>query len=322
MDDYGSKYADKAIRKVDRQLQIVYRQAERELKARLSDFAKKSAAQDRLKKQQRDAGLITDAEYKSWLKGQIFQRDRWKRKIKQVQEVLFNHNSTAAKIVHDNKLDVYTENYLRNAYNMEGISGVSFELYNEQAVASLIRDREQILPEWKIDEEKDYQWNYNRVNNAVTQGIIQGKSVEQIMDVLAVELRAQNESKMRMFARTAINQAENQGRQRQMEDAAKMGIVQLKQWIATLDSRTRDAHRDLDGQEVPYNKPFNSELGEIMFPSDPTAHPANVYNCRCRMLTIYPEYRDEQDDWRESEIIDGQTYEEWKKGKKPKGAAN
>ena len=78
-----------------------------------------------------------------------------------------------------------------------------------------------------------------------------------------------------------------------------------------------------NGTEMqPYNKPFNSELGEIMFPSDPTAHPANVYNCRCRMLTIYPEYRDEQDDWRESEIIDGQTYEEWKKGKKPKGAAN
>lgn len=312
MSDYGARFADKKIRNVDRRLQAVYRQAEKELKERLADFVQKSAAQNKYKLKQLQAGLITEEEYQSWLKGQIFQKERWERKIKQVQKVMHDHNITAAKIIHENKLDVYTENYLRNAFNMQGISGVSFELYNEQAVSSLIRDRDQILPEWKIDEKKDYQWNYHKVNNAVTQGIIQGQSVEQIMKRLAIDLCLQNESKMRMFARTAINEAENRGRQQQMNDAAKMGIVQLKQWIATLDGRTRDAHRHLDGDEVPYDKPFKSDLGDIMFPSDPSAHPANVYNCRCRMITIYPKYRKQQDNWRENETIDGKTYQEWK----------
>ena len=37
----------------------------------------------------------------------------------------------------------------------------------------------------------------------------------------------------------------------------------------------------LDGQLADVDKPFESELGDIMFPGDPEAHPANVYNCRC-----------------------------------------
>ena len=316
MTDYGAKFAEKKIRKVDRQLQAVYRQAEKELEERLADFVRKSKAQNEYKQKQLAAGLITDEEYQSWMKGQVFQKERWERKIKQVQKIMHDHNITAAKIIHENKLDVYTENYLRNAFDLQGISGISFELYNEQAVASLIRDREQILPEWNIDEEKDYNWNYRKVNNAVTQGIIQGQSVEQIMKRLSVDLSSQNENKMRTFARTAINEAENKGRQRQMEDAAKMGIVQLKQWVATLDGRTRDVHRHLDGDEVPYDKPFKSDLGDIMFPCDPSARPENVYNCRCTMITIYPKYRKQQDDWRDSETVDGMSYQEWKEGAK------
>jgi len=31
------------------------------------------------------------------------------------------------------------------------------------------------------------------------------------------------------------------------------------------------------------DKPFRSELGDIMYPGDPAAHPANVYNCRCTL---------------------------------------
>ena len=45
--------------------------------------------------------------------------------------------------------------------------------------------------------------------------------------------------------------------------------------------RTAHAHRLLDGQLADVDKPFKSELGDIMYPGDPTADPSNVYNCRC-----------------------------------------
>lgn len=315
MADYGSRYSDRKIRKVDRELKGIYRQAEQELKKKLADFVAASKARDRYKQQQRDSGVITEKEYEDWLKGQVFQKERWERKIRQVQQVMYNHNVEAAKIVHENKLDVFAENYDFEAFKAEWITGISFDAYSAETVSLLLKDRPQLLPKWKIDQEKDYKWNYRKVNNAVTQGIIQGESVDKVAERLVDNLCTQNENKMRMFARTAINEAQNAGRQAQMQDAAKKGIEVHKQWLATLDLKTRDTHRHLDGQEVLYDKPFNSDLGKIMFPGDPEADPANVFNCRCTVVTIYPEYEDRQNDWREDETIDGMTYKQWKNKK-------
>ena len=53
-------------------------------------------------------------------------------------------------------------------------------------------------------------------------------------------------------------------------------------WNSTLDKRTRDSHRDMDGQEVELDEPFVSGAGNrIMFPGDPDAPAEEVINCRC-----------------------------------------
>ena len=212
---------------------------------------------------------------------------------------------------------MFAENYNYFAYLGEQNPGISFELYDARSVARLIRDHPKILPEWKIDEEKDYTWNAKKVNNIVTQGIIQGEGVEDITKRLSRDLSSHNENKMRMFARTAMTGAQNAGRQQCMEDTANMGVETRKEWIATHDKRTRDSHRHLDGQEVAYDEVFMSDHGAIRYPGDPEADPAEVFNCRCTMITIYPKYEDRtKRNWREDEIIDGQTYAEWKRGKK------
>ena len=35
--------------------------------------------------------------------------------------------------------------------------------------------------------------------------------------------------------------------------------------------------------EVDIDEPFQNDFGDIMFPGDPTADGANVYNCRCTL---------------------------------------
>ena len=45
--------------------------------------------------------------------------------------------------------------------------------------------------------------------------------------------------------------------------------------------RTRHAHRLLDGQLADVDKPFGANSEIFMYPGDPEADPANVYNCRC-----------------------------------------
>ena len=84
-------------------------------------------------------------------------------------------------------------------------------------------------------------------------------------------------------ARTMVTGAENAGRIDMMHKAATDGVIMRKRWIATTDSRTRDWHRDLDGIEVDMDEPFQNDFGDIMFPGDPTADGANVWNCRCTL---------------------------------------
>ena len=333
MPDYGSRFADRKIKKIDRQLRVIYNQAEKELQRKLEDFVRASARRDQDKRALVQAGLMTKDQYRDWRAGQIFQQRQWQDKVKAVQRVMYSHNVQAAKIVHENKMSVFAENYNHAAFQGEMTTGISFNVVNTQTIAALIKDRPQLLPEWKIDQPKDYSWNYRKVNNAITEGIIQGESIDQIADRIVKKLSTQNENKMRMFARTAVTQAQNAGRLAQMEDAADMGIKIEKQWLATLDSRTRHWHRDRDGETVPYNEEFT---GGLEYPGDPAGDPADVYNCRCTMISIYPEYRDishqtrvrmAYGEYEDEEGIhrfsyltqDPEAYQKWKAGKIERG---
>lgn len=334
--DYGHQYADKKISAVDRELKKTYRTAQKQLKEKLADFEKQFARKDKEKKKKLEAGEITQDEYRDWMTGQVFVRSRWQEQQRMVNAVLLDHNRQAMNIVNTSTFDVFAENYNYSAFLAEQKMVGMFNLYNAEAVARLILGDPQLLPEWNIDQKKDYIWNQQKVNNILRQSIIQGKGIDEITNDLAEGLATKNLNRMRLFARTAITEAENAGRQQQMNDAAEMGIEVKKMWIAVLDNRTRDAHRGLDGEIVPYNEPFHSALGDIMRPGDPTAAPANVYNCRCCMQTIYPKYDDENkrnlrraygeyttEDGEKRRFsyltTDEEAYQEWKKGKKARG---
>lgn len=52
-------------------------------------------------------------------------------------------------------------------------------------------------------------------------------------------------------------------------------------WHSAHDDRVRAAHRDLDGKRVKRGGYFQSSLGPIRYPGDPSASAANTVNCRC-----------------------------------------
>lgn len=324
MADYGARIADKAMASINRKLRRIYAQAERELNRKLKLFQKRFVSKQKIMKQMLDNGEITGAAYESWLRGQVFTGKRWKEKVKQAVGIFTKTNKKAHEIIQWFRIHVFTENYNHNAYETEIKTGTSFDIYNEDAVDKLIKDNPKMLPEWRIDEQKDYVWNRQKVENSITQGIIQGESVDQIAERLARDLKTTNMNKMRLFARTAMTGAQNAGRQKQMEDAEKMGIKVRKQWLATLDDRTRDTHQELDGQIVAVSEMFHVGGQKIRYPGDPNAAPAMVYNCRCTMKSVIAgtegnkrtrrAYR-MRNGIRESYLVEDMTYSEWKKWK-------
>ena len=330
MPDYGSKIADKAIDQTARKIRSVYKDAWFDVKKKMDDFQKRHLAKGKEMLEKLANGEITQAQYHSWMRGQVFIGKQWRNKLDQISKVMDNANKEAMKIVRNGTFYVFAENYNHAAFELEKkVKGVvSFNLYNEKSVARLLKKNPKMLPEWKIHERKDYAWNRQKVENCITQGIIQGEGIEQITDRLSDALITTNENRMRLFARTGMTGAQNAGRKAQMEDAEDMGIKVKKKWVATLDSRTRDTHADLDGQTVDINEPFVVDGMEIMYPGDPScAYPELVYNCRCSMVEVYEgidrktvrraydDLETGERDTKNSYLVEDMTYNEWKEWK-------
>ena len=272
---------------------------------------------DAIKRAQVEAGTITERQYKLWLKGVLLEQKRWQDKLDSVATTLMTANGQANNIVEGQKRAVFGENATYQAFRMEKDAGLDldFNVYDSATVTRLIKEQPNLLPKKVVDTAKDKAWNHKKITNAITQGIIQGESIPQIAERIAKETSQANNKAMVRYARTAMTSAQNAGRIEAMHDAIKMGIKVKKHWDATLDNRTRDAHADLDGQVADVDEPFHSILGPIMYPGDPSADPANVYNCRCGMKYVYEEYPEENAQRRDNisgELIEYMTYKEWK----------
>lgn len=321
MADYGTKTTDKAIKKLDKEIQSVYEEAERDIQAKMDDFVKKFKPKRDIQKKKLDNGEITQEQYDSWYRGQVFQRNQWKAKKQEIQQVLAHSNEVAVKMINGESIHVFSTNANYASYTIDraGNADFNFQLYDSSAVTSLIKNNPQVLPKWKIDEPKDYAWNGKKVNRQVTQGIIQGESLEQIAKRLAVNLSAQNYNHMRTFARTAMTGAQNAGREQSLKNARDMGLNVVKQWMATLDGRTRDSHAMMDGETIKVGDKWHHYKfsNGLRYPGDPEGPAREVYNCRCTLVGDLEDYPSEYERY---DNIDGKpvkemTYKDWYEAK-------
>lgn len=207
-------------------------------------------------------------------------------------------DETAAKISHTNEValayindqvpSIYTMNY--NAFKNENIKGYSFSLVNEQAVKNLAKTDKLLLPTKKLDIPKDMRWNKKMINSQMVQGILQGESVPKLAERLFNVTDMDRVSAIRN-ARTITTAAENKGRQDSFKKAQDDGVIMMREWVAAHDDHTRAWHLELHGVQVGVDEPFENEYGQIMYPADPSADPANVYNCRCAVRAVVKGFR-------------------------------
>lgn len=289
MPENGTDYADKAQAEIERRLRQIYSDAQKELIEKLDVHTKRLNAQDKVKRQQLADGQITQAQYNSWLRGQMFTGQQWENKVGSLSETMLRANEQANNIIEGQRRAVFGENRLYMAKQLDQALnlGISFELYDSASVTRLLRDQPELLPRRAIDKDADKAWNRENIANAVTQGIIQGDSIPEIARRIAEKTAYHNRKATERYARTAMTGAQNAGRMEMLHEAQNMGIKVKKVWLATLDERTRDAHAETDGQEREIDEPFSNSIGTIMYPGDLSADPANTWNCRCTLTYKY-----------------------------------
>lgn len=283
MADRAHVWTDWKIGEIEKELDRIYSRAEKELEEKAAKYFTRFKDLDSKKRALVDAGKMTEEEYRKWRTGKIMTGKHWTEMKHQTSEELLRVNETAAAYVNGQLPAVYARNYNQVANGINGqIEGYSFELVDASTVRRLATEEKTLLPYKYIDGVKDVRWNTQKVNSEILQGILQGDSIPNMAKRLRKVTEMNRTSAIRN-ARTSCTSAENKGRMDMLHDAEEKGVQTKKVWIATTDNRTRDAHLELDGEEAFVDEPFYNEFGRIMFPGDPDADPANVYNCRCSL---------------------------------------
>lgn len=324
MPDHGERATEIRYMRLRMRVEKVYRQAYRDIEGKLDEFTRLHAARVEKYKALVAAGKMTQEDYNAWLRGQVFQGQQWQARKAQIQKVLYNADTTARRMINEGRYDVFAQNANHMAYELEhgGRVDAGFTLYDDNTVRRLIKDKPDILPPRKVPgRDKCYKWYNRQMNSAITQGIIQGEDIRDIAKRIGKLTSEPSCAAMLRNARTAYTGAQNAGRIEGLHQAQRLGIKVKKQWLAILDNRTRDSHAYLDGQTVDVDEPFITDTGSrIMYPGDQSAPPEEVWNCRCTLTYIYPEYPSEmtrRDG--DGEIVGNMTYKQWEAWKKSRG---
>jgi len=128
-----------------------------------------------------------------------------------------------------------------------------------------------------------------KLASEVSEGVQSGESMSKI----AARIRSatdgvyENMSKSRsmVIARTETMSSVNAG---QFEVYKGEGVSK-KEWLATQDDRTRDAHASADGQVVGIDEPFSVGGEELQYPGDFGGSADNIIQCRCTVLPVLEE---------------------------------
>lgn len=122
------------------------------------------------------------------------------------------------------------------------------------------------------------------IRGAINDGVSEGLGTAEIASRIR-KVSQLTPFRVATVARTETHAAATFGSIESVRSAEQeLGVRMLKEWLPTLDDRTRPAHAAMNGQPpIPLDEKFNVG-GELMDrPGDPSASAANVVACRCAL---------------------------------------
>ena len=134
----------------------------------------------------------------------------------------------------------------------------------------------------------EYNLRDARFDSAVKRAIDSGEplTADQIESMVTAyrnrALRYRAEAIARTESMAALHEAQKQAIDQAIESGALDPENVEMVWRATKDKRTRESHREMDGQTVKYGEMFITGNGnELAYPGDPNGAAEDVIKCRC-----------------------------------------
>jgi hypothetical protein len=207
--------------------------------------------------------------------------DRLDKLCTQCAEILQDANNTATNFVTKSMQNVYKINYNGEAKRL------GFGILDNTAVKNIMTGEINPFTKMSIAAGGDRSVIVRKLKSEITTSILKGESIPNMARRLKSAAEGYLGDTIRI-ARTETTRIENSARSSVGEQGKKLGFDMWKRWVATDDSRTREAHAKADGQEVPQDEPFIVDGEKLLYPGDITfgASASNVINCRCTIVNV------------------------------------
>ena len=320
--DLGHQLTNKELAKLERRIAKLYREAGKELQATIDayfeQFQKRDEEMKALIGTVQNGKEWTEADYKQWRLNQIGRGKRYQAMRDRVAHRVTDANAVAVSYTNDATPGIYSLNRNYAAYTIESVAGdVGFDLWDEQTVKRLMVEQPDLMPYYPpkraLKRGIDLAYGKKQITASVTSSILRGLSIKHMADNLQKRITTMSRDSAIRTARTAVTGAQNAGRMDSYAAAEKMGIKLKKEWLATLDARTRYSHAMLDGEQVAQDKKFSNGC---RFPGDPQGPPWEIYSCRCTLVAAVDGV-DTSDGLRRTRdgLISDMTYAQWEASK-------
>ena len=250
-------------REILKELEDIYRQALDDIMAQIAYLQARTDTQNL-------QSIIYQLEYQQALKTQI-------------SAILDQLHNNEFKSISDYLVKCYEESWIGTLYDLQnqGIPLI-FPINQKQVVEALLIDTKLSETLYKrigidITELK------SKIKSVVSRGISQSYSYEKIAKLIYDEYNNPKLNAIRI-ARTEGHRISQEATYNVQVEAKKNGADIVKEWDATLDSKTRPSHQFLDGQIVDIDKPFkNADGDEALYPGGFGIASEDI-NCRCCVL--------------------------------------
>lgn len=113
------------------------------------------------------------------------------------------------------------------------------------------------------------------LRDTLIEGVRAGESIKLLSGRVGSVFEDAEGYRATRIARTEVLRSSNFA---SWEAQVQSGVVQVKQWVATSDDRTRETHQDLNGQTRGLHEPFSVSGKTAMYPGD-FGDPAEDVNC-------------------------------------------
>lgn len=253
-------------KKVIKLLELVYEQAKKDCEQKI-----------------RELSARTDPEN---LQSIVYQKEYQQMMVDQLEAMLYDLHEGQFTTIADYLEQSYINGYVGMFYDLQS-TGIPLviPIQQDQVVKALKTNSKLSSGLYKrLGEDVDYLKRSIRAE--LSRGISNGSSWNE----MAVRIANGMNSPFRKAYNNAIRIARTEGHRIQNEaaldgqhGAKKKGADIVKQWDATLDSRTRPEHREADGQIREIDEPFDVG-GEKMQAPGVGGSAKNVCNCRCCLL--------------------------------------